>query len=434
MPVIHWSGAILGLAIAIILILKKVNPVYSLFGGAIVGGLLGGASLAQTTQIVIEGTNSVMGAVVRVLAAGVLAGILIESGAAEKIAETIVEKLGEKKAILAIALATMVITSVGVFVTVAIIIVAPIALSVAKKGGLTRAAILLAMVGGGKAGNIISPNPNTIAVAKGFNVDLAQVMINGFIPALVGIVVTYLVASMLNKKCDVVRYTEDDANVQAATTVDDNKPTFGRAIVAPVVAIVLLAISPIGSMLNIEFLEKIKIDSMIILPLAGIIGLIAMGKFNKVIQYTTAGLNKMTGTAILLIGAGAIAGIISNSNLSDVVVNLVKSTGISGVFLAPISGVLMGAATASTSTAAIVAAGSFGDAILSMGTSPLSAAVMVHAGAVVIDHLPHGNFFLVTADSVQMNIKDRMKLIPYESIVGGSMAIVATIIYGFIIK
>ena len=173
---------------------------------------------------------------------------------------------------------------------------------------------------------------------------------------------------------------------------------------------------------------------MIILPLAGIIGLIAMGKFNKVIQYTTAGLNKMTGTAILLIGAGAIAGIISNSNLSDVVVNLVKSTGISGVFLAPISGVLMGAATASTSTAAIVAAGSFGDAILSMGTSPLSAAVMVHAGAVVIDHLPHGNFFLVTADSVQMNIKDRMKLIPYESIVGGSMAIVATIIYGFIIK
>ena len=69
-----------------------------------------------------------------------------------------------------------------------------------------------------------------------------------------------------------------------------------------------------------------------------------------------------------------------------------------------------------------------------MGTSPLSAAVMVHAGAVVIDHLPYGNFFLVTADSVQMNIKDRMKLIPYESIVGGSMAIVVTIIYGFIIK
>ena len=121
------------LHIAIILIFKKVSPVYALFGGAIIGGLVGGASLAETTQIVINGTNSVMGAVVRVLAAGILAGILIESGAAEKIAETIVEKLGEKRHYLAIALATMVITAVGVFIAVSVIIVAPIALSVGRK-------------------------------------------------------------------------------------------------------------------------------------------------------------------------------------------------------------------------------------------------------------------------------------------------------------
>ncbi|MNC84240.1 hypothetical protein D3C75_1386860 [compost metagenome] len=67
-----------------------------------------------------------------------------------------------------------------------------------------------------------------------------------------------------------------------------------------------------------------------------------------------------------------------------------------------------------------------------MGTAPLNAAVMVHTGAVVIDHLPHGNFFHVTAESVKMNIKNRMSLIPYESIVGLSMAIAATIFYGYL--
>ena len=157
-----------------------------------------------------------------------------------------------------------------------------------------------------------------------------------------------------------------------------------------------------------------------------------MGQFNKVIPYTTSGLNKMTGTAIILIGAGAIAGIISKSNLSDAVVYFIQSVGISGVFLAPISGILMAGATASTATGAIVAAGSFGKAILSMGVAPLNAAIMVHTGATVIDHLPHGNFFHATADSVKMDIKERMKLMPYESMVGGSMAIVATIIYGFL--
>jgi GntP family gluconate:H+ symporter len=429
MPVIHWSGAIFALVVAVVLIFKKVNPVYALFGGAIIGGLVGGISIADTVKIVIEGTNSVMGAVVRVMAAGVLAGILIESGAAEKIAETIVEALGEKKAILAIALATMIITSVGVFITVAIIIVAPIALSVARKVGFSKTAVLLAMVGGGKAGNIISPNPNTIAVAKGFNVDLANVMIAGFIPAIAGLITTVIVASLLRNKGVQLR----DADLEVAATSTKEKPSFIRAMVAPITAIILLGINPVAHIFHIKFLMSFNVDSMIILPVAGIVGLFAMGQINKIIPYTTAGLNKMTGTVMLLIGAGAIAGVVSKSNLSDVVVMGIKASGISGTFLAPIAGILMGAAMASTSTAAIVASGTFGKAILAMGVAPLNAAVMVHTGATVIDHMPHGNFFHVTGESVKMSIKDRMKLMPYESIVGGVMTVVATIIYGFLI-
>ncbi|WP_058303039.1 GntP family permease [Gorillibacterium timonense] len=428
-PVIHWIGAVIGLLVAIFLIFRKVNPVYALFGGAIIGGLLGGASLDTTVQYIIQGTNSVMGAVVRVLAAGVLAGILIESGAAERIAETIVNKLGEKKALFSIALATMIITAVGVFITVAIIIVAPIALSVGKKIGLSKTALLLALVGGGKAGNVISPNPNTIAVAKGFDVDLAQVMIAGFFPAIAGLIVTVIVARFLMHKG--VKIEDSDPGVATGGSTKEN-PSFARSMVAPIVAVVLLAINPLGSILNIPLLMDFKIDSMIILPLAGIIGLIAMKQSKKIIAYTTSGLNKMTSTAIILIGAGAIAGIISKSDLSSAVVDAIQAVGISGTLLAPIAGILMGAATASTSTASIVAAGSFGPAILSMGTAPLNAAVMVHTGATVIDHLPHGNFFHVTADAVKMNIKNRMSLIPYESIVGLTMTIVATILYGFL--
>lgn len=426
---VHWVGAMIGLVVAIILIFKKVNPVYSLFAGAIAGGVLGGASLNETVGIIIEGTNSVMPAVVRVLAAGVLAGVLIESGAAEKMAETIVGKLGEKRAVFAIALAAMIITAVGVFVTVSIIIVAPIALSVGRKTGLSKPAILLAMIGGAKAGNIISPNPNSIAVAKGFNVDLSQVMLYGFLPAVGGILVTIMIAKLLRNKGSMI----PEAEKQAGQAEIKDKPSFGKAIVGPAVAITLLAISPIGSILNIDALAAVKIDSMIILPFAGIVGLIAMGKFDRIIEYTTSGFNKMTGVAMILIGAGSIAGIISNSNLSEVVVDSIQAAGVSGTLLAPIAGILMSGATAATSMGAIVAAGTFGDAILKMGVAPLSAAVMVHTGATVLDHLPHGNFFHVTADSVKMNIRERMKLIPYETAIGLTMTIIATIIYGFVL-
>ncbi|MEK4047841.1 SLC13 family permease [Paenibacillus sp. FSL H8-0048] len=429
--IIGWYGALAGLAIAIILILRKLNPVYALFLGAIVGALIGGANLEQTVSVLVSGTQSVMGTVLRVLAAGVLAGVMMESGAAEAIAQAIVRKFGGSKAILALALATMVITAMGVFIPVAVLIVAPIALSVGNKMEISKLALLLALSGGGKAGNIISPNPNTIAAARGFDLDLSNVMLAGVIPAICGLIVTVILATLLKKKGVMVTPAEAANGTDSANTAA--YPPLSRAIVAPLVAIVLLMINPIGSISGIEALTKLKVDALYILPLAGIIGMLAMGQGNKVLQYTSSGLSKMTATVLILIGAGGIAGLISASDLSAQVVHLIELSGISGTFLAPISGILMAAATASTSTGVIVATGSFGQAILNMGTAPLAAAVMVHTGATVIDSLPQGTYFHVTADSMKMSIKQRMGLIPYEAIVGGTMTVVATIVYGFLL-
>ncbi|MNI19554.1 High-affinity gluconate transporter [compost metagenome] len=426
---IGWYGALAGLALAIILILRKLNPVYSLFLGAIAGALIGGANLEQTVSVLVSGTQSVMGTVLRVLAAGVLAGVMMESGAAETIAQAIVKKFGGSKAILALALATMIITAVGVFIPVAVLIVAPIALSVGNKMGISKTALLLALSGGGKAGNIISPNPNTIAAARGFDLDLSHVMLAGFIPAVCGLIVTVIVASLLKNKGVKVLDAEAVYN-----EIDTSKyPPLGKAIVAPLVAVILLMINPIGSITGIDALSRIKVDALYILPVAGIIGLLAMGQGNKILAYTSSGLNKMTATVLILIGAGGIAGLIAASDLSVQIVSLIQAAGISGTFLAPISGILMAAATGSTSTGVILATGSFGQAILNMGTAPLAAAVMVHTGATVIDSLPQGNYFHVTADSMKMSIKQRMGLIPYEAIVGGTMAVAATVIYGFLL-
>lgn len=426
---IGWYGALAGLALAIILILKKLNPVYALFLGAITGALIGGANLEETVSVLVSGTQSVIGTVLRVLAAGVLAGVMMESGAAETIAQAIVKKFGGSKAILALALATMLITAVGVFIPVAVLIVAPIALSVGNKMGISKLALLVALSGGGKAGNIISPNPNTIAAARGFELDLSHVMLAGLLPAVFGLAVTVIVASLLKKKGTMVPGDE----AQYSENENNDYPPLGRAIVAPLVAIVLLMINPIGSLSGIELLSSMKVDALYILPIAGIIGLLAMGKGNKLLEYSASGLNKMTATVLILIGAGGIAGLIAASDLSTQVVALIEGSGIAGTFLAPISGILMAAATASTSTGVILATGSFGQAVLNMGTPPLAASVMVHTGATVIDSLPQGNYFHVTADSMKMSIKQRMGVVPYEAIVGGTMTIVATVVYGFLL-
>lgn len=57
---------------------------------------------------------------------------------------------------------------------------------------------------------------------------------------------------------------------------------------------------------------------------------------------------------------------------------------------------------------------------------------MIHAGATVFDHMPHGSFFHATGGSVNMDIKERLKLIPYESAVGLMMTIVSTLILAYL--
>ncbi len=260
----------------------------------------------------------------------------------------------------------MIITAVGVFIPVAVLIVAPIGLSVAKSMGFSKISLLLALSGGGKAGNVISPNPNSIAAANGFGVELSEVMMYGFIPALFGLIVAVIIAYMIKNKGSKI----EDKDIKNSSDTS-SYPSFGKAIIAPVVAIILLLINPIGSLLGVSFLQSIKLDAMYVLPIAGIAGMLAMGKANKILAYTASGINRMTATVLILIGAGAIAGLISASNLSEEIVNIINYSGISGTFLAPIAGILMAAATASTSTGVILASGSFGTAILNMGTPPI---------------------------------------------------------------
>lgn len=408
-------GAIVGMVIAIVLIIKKVQPAYSLIIGALIGGIVGSGNLVLTVDTMVSGSQSMISSVLRIMTSGILAGTLIKTGAAEKIAEVIVQKLGEKRAIIAIALATMIICAVGVFIDISVITVAPIALAIGKKAGYNKPALLLAMIGGGKAGNIISPNPNTIAVSEAFSVDLTSLMIRNAVPAIFALIVTVILASMLAKKKGAMVSEQDLENRESKKL-----PSFLQAIIGPAVVVVLLALRP---------LFDIVIDPLIALPLGGLCCALACGCIKKFREFAEFGLSKVAGVSILLIGTGTIAGIIKASALQYDVINLLEWMNMPAFVLAPIAGILMAGATASTTAGATIAAQTFADTLTTAGIAAVSAGAMIHAGATVIDSLPHGSFFHATGGAAGMNIKERIKLIPYEACVGITSTIVAIIMY-----
>ncbi len=422
-------GALLGLTIAIILIIYKFHPAYSLILGALIGGLIGLTPIVEVVQQMISGASSMMPAVLRILTSGILVGALIKTRSAEKIAATIVDTMGEKRAIIAIALATMIICAVGVFIDIAVITVAPIALAVGdrvnnKPNGesqITKAALLLAMIGGGKAGNIISPNPNTIATADAFHLDLTTLMIANIIPATCALGVTILLASLLSRKGEKQHGSEAAQSLpQWGESEGASLPSFFRAILGPLVVICLLSLRP---------LFGIAIDPLIALPVGGLTAILVTGHWRDTFAFTEFGLSKVIGVSILLLGTGTIAGIISASALKTDMIALLEWLNMPAFILAPISGILMAGATASTTAGATIASQTFAGALTASGVPAISAAAMIHAGSTVIDSLPHGSFFHATGGSVFMDIKSRMRLIPYEACIGLTSTIVSVIVY-----
>jgi len=406
-------GAIIGLFLAIFLIIKKIHPTYSLIIGAIAGGLIGGYTLSETVKIMIEGIKDITPATIRILTAGVLTGVLIKTGAAESIAETIVHKLGKKHALFALIISTFILTGIGVFIDVAVITVAPIALAIGQKSDFSKMTVLLAMIGGGKCGNIISPNPNTLIAAENFHVNLFSVMAANFIPAIIGLFVVLLILKFVPGNGEKVQLNDlSVSNYQL--------PSFLQSIAGPFVTVVLLALRP---------LTGITIDPLIALPIGGLVGIIVIGKTQLFKESISFGLEKMSLVAILLIGTGTIAGIIKNSDLKDLILNGLTSLNMSNFSIAPVAGALMSAATASTTAGATIASASFSEIISSAGINGIYGAAMVNVGATIFDHLPHGSFFHATAGATGVNIKERLKLIPYESMIGFSLAFISTIMF-----
>lgn len=414
-------GALIGLAVAIVLIIKKVEPAYSMIAGAFVGGIIGGAGIEGTVSCMVTGAESIMPAILRIITSGVLAGVLIQSGAAVKIADQIIKIFGEKRALFSLALATMILTAVGVFGDVAVITVAPIAMVIGRRIGYNNFLLLAALMGGEKAGMVISPNPNTIAAAETFGVDLSALMMANIIPAIVGLVGTVVICTILSKKH--TNKVEYGANENINKEKTQELPSIWAAMAGPIVAVILLMLRPICG---------ITIDPLVALPVGAVIGLLCMGKIKNLKEYISYGLMKMMPVAVLLIGTGTISGIIKTSQFQADMTAVLNAMNLPAFLLAPISGIVMAGATASSSAGATIASATFGGTITQI-VPALYGAAMLHAGTIVLDSLPHGSIFHASAGAMGMPVNERLKLLPIEILEGFIIVAASTIIYGVIL-
>ena len=251
--------------------------------------------------------------------------------------------------------------------------------------------------------------------------DLTALMAANILPALAALAATVLLAGWLAKRAENGRVEEVGVEGQTpATPTDLQLPPLWAALAGPVAVVALLALRPIAG---------VTIDPFLALPLGGIVAIATTGNLRNGFAFAEFGLSKVVGVAILLLGTGTIAGIIKASALQGDVVALLNAAHLPAFVLAPVSGVLMAGATASTTAGATIAAQTFSPALAEAGVAALGAAAMIHAGATVVDSLPHGSFFHATGGAVFMDIRARLRLIPFEAAIGLVSTLTSVAVY-----
>lgn len=413
-------AAILGLIILLVLIIKfNVQAMISILIGAIAIGLIAGMPVESIVNAVNDGIGNTLKGIALLVGLGSMFGAILEaSGGAQTLAVTMVKKFGDEKAAWALGITGLVI-AMPVFFDAGLIILIPLAFSLAKKtkrSSLFYAIPLLAGLAVGHA--YIPPTPGPVLVATMLNVELGWVILIG---AFCGVVAMIIAGPIWGSICGKKIYIPVPEHVSQQEDIDESKlPSFGLIvgiILIPLVLIILDSICGVVPALSgVAPLFGFLGEPFVALLISTIVAMYALGMRHG---YSLKELEKImtkslepTGLILLVTACGGVLRyVLQYSGLGDVIGNAVSSMNLPLVVLAFIIAVLVRISVGSATVAMTMAAGIVA-ALPGIGDlSPLYLActtAAVAGGATVCSHFNDSGFWLVKS-LVGMDEKTTLK-------------------------
>lgn len=436
-------AAIVGLVILLVLIIKfDVQAMIAILIGAIAIGLLAGMPTQDIIAAVNDGIGNTLKGIALLVGLGSMFGAILEvSGGAQTIAVTMVKKFGDEKAAWALGITGLVI-AMPVFFDAGLIILIPLAFSLAKKTKRSSLFYVIPLLAGLAVGHaFIPPTPGPVLVATMLNVDLGWVILVGIGCGTIAMIVAGPIwGSICGKKYD-IPVPENVANQEA---IDESKlPSFWLIvgiIMIPLVLIILDSVCGVVPALSgiapiFEFLGE-PFVALLLATLAAMFGLgIKHGYSMKELEKVMTKSLEPTGLILLVTACGGVLRyVLQYSGLGDVIGNAVASMNLPIVVLAFIIAVLVRISVGSATVAMTMAAGIVAALPGISEMSPLYLActtAAVAGGSTVCSHFNDSGFWLVRS-LVGLDEKTTLKTWTImETLVGVTGFLVALVISFF---
>lgn len=400
-------AAILGLVLLLVLIIRfRLPAMIAILVGAVLIGLGAGMSFEQIIDSVNDGVGNTLKGIALLVGLGSMFGAVLEiSGGAQSLAVTMVRRFGDRKAAWALAVTGLVI-AMPVFFDAGLIILIPLAFSLARKTGRSTLYYAIPLLAGLAVGHaFIPPTPGPILVASMLGVDLGWVIGIGLV---CGIAAMIVAGPVWGACCGRKYFVPVPEHIASLPEVDESKmPGFWTVvsiILIPLVLIILRSVAGVVPALEparrvLTFLGEPFVALTIATLVAMLVLGIRQGYSSKELEKVMTKSLEPVGLILLVTACGGVLRyILQNSGLGELIGQGVASTALPVVVVAFVIAALVRISVGSATVAMTMAAGILAAMPEISVLSPLHLACVTAAvagGATVCSHFNDSGFWLV---------------------------------------
>jgi len=424
--VVNTAAAIL--AVVVLIVRFKFNPVVSLVLGSLYLGLATKLGIEKTVETVATGFGDIMAEVGLLIAFGVLMGAMLqEMGAIQRLVGTLLRLFGPKRMPFAMSL-TIATALQSIFLDVLLVMSAPLGRDLAKKigkNGTPRMATAMAI--GLECGIVLTvPGVGALALAGLLGVPLGKMLLCGI--ALVIPTVAIAVAIMLflfnhgwwdperdeqpflgaepEEADDVAIDGTGAAGSASGSVAVATKPAAVRAqtplivLLGPLLGSLLLIAT--GAILDVAGIHTpiiTFISEPIVALLLGLIGTSMVGRYAfgaKHVERAIATGFKESGQILILTGVGgSLAATIKATGLGDILGHYFTASHAAPLLMVWAVAAVLHVAVGSVTISAITSAGILAPVAPILGLDPVLLALAAGAGSLFAVHVTSNTFWLL---------------------------------------
>lgn len=433
-------AAVAGLILLLVLIIRfRWQAMIAILVGAITIGLAAGMPFEQIVASVNDGMGNTLKGIALLVGLGSMFGAILEiSGGAQTLAVTMVNRFGDRKAAWALGITGLVI-AMPVFFDAGLIILIPLAFSLAKRTSRSSLYYAIPLLAGLAVGHaFIPPTPGPVLVATMLGVDLGWVIIVGLVCGFFAMIVA---GPVWGAYCGKKYFIPVPEHVASQPDIDTSKlPSFATVvliILIPLVLIILKSVAGVVAAMEpmrevINFLG----EPFVALTIATLVAMFMLGYRNG---YSSKELERVMTKSlepvglILLVTAcgGVLRYILQYSGLGEIIGGAVASASLPMVVVAFVVAALVRISVGSATVAMTMAAGIIAAMPEIASLSPLHLACItasIAGGATVCSHFNDSGFWLVKT-LVGMDEKTTLRTwTVMETLVGATGFVVALVI------